>query len=69
MCQGCLIETEMGGLRGSAPRRFAGETELGELLHDPIARALMAADKVDSSEIYALLRKVQGRGFSSASVP
>jgi hypothetical protein len=68
MCQGCLIETEMEGLCGSAPHRFAGESELGELLHDPIARALMAADKVDSSEIYALLRKVQGRGFSSDSV-
>jgi hypothetical protein len=64
MCHGSLIE--MAGRRGSCPNRFAGETELGELLHDPIARALMAADKVDSSEIYALLRKAQGRGFTDS---
>ena len=64
MCYGCLTETEAGGLQRSVTNRFAGETTLGELLCDPIARALMAADKVDSSEVYALLRNAQGRGFT-----
>lgn len=66
MCYGKLIEAETGGLRRSSPSRFAGEPDLHELLRDPIARALMAADRVDSSEIYALLRKA--RGFADAAM-
>jgi hypothetical protein len=36
-----------------------GEAALSELLHDPIARALMIADKVDSGVVYELLRAAQ----------
>jgi len=60
MCHGMLIETGAIVHRRSVASRFGGEPDLGELLHDPIARALMAADKVDSSDIYALLRKARG---------
>jgi hypothetical protein len=54
-----MIETEAGGVCRLAANRFVGESGLHELLYDPIAQALMAADKVDSREVYALLRKVQ----------
>ena len=64
MCYGNLMEAETGALCRSSPRRFAGEPDLHELLHDPIARALMAADKVNSSDIYALLRKAHGSAAS-----
>ena len=64
MCYGVTIETEAGGSCRTAAKRFAGESSLHELLFDPIAQALMAADKVDSREIYALLSKMHGRGFS-----
>jgi hypothetical protein len=57
-----LIETEAVGRRRPAASRFSGEPELCELLRDPIARALMAADKVESGDVYALLRKTRGSG-------
>jgi hypothetical protein len=38
---------------------FRGEASLSELLHDPIARALMIADKVDGSVVCELLRGVR----------
>lgn len=59
MCHGMLIETKAVDRRPIA-RRFGGEPDLAELLHDPIARALMAADHVDSDDVYALLRKAHG---------
>jgi hypothetical protein len=47
------IETNAGPLvRGY----LHGEAPLSELLQDPIARALMIADKVDSSVVCELLR-------------
>jgi hypothetical protein len=66
MCHGMMIESETGGSCRPAANRFVGESGLHELLFDPIAQALMAADKVDSSEVYALLRKAQGRGFTDS---
>ena len=59
MCHGMLTETRAVEAQ-RALCRFGGEPELGELLRDPIARALMTADKVDSGDVYALLRKVDG---------
>jgi len=64
MCHGMLIETGAIVDRRSFANRFGGEPDLRELLHDPIARALMAADKVQSSDIYALLRKARGSSLS-----
>lgn len=49
-------------LIGDPPRvegYLRGEAPLSELLHDPIARALMIADKVDSSVVCELLRAVR----------
>jgi len=63
-----LIETEAAERHRPSFRRFGGEPELRELLRDPIARALMAADKVDSSDIYALLRRAHGPAATSNSV-
>ncbi len=57
MCHGTLFETEAVELHRPGFRRFGGEPELHDLLHDPIVRALMAADKVDSSDVYAVLFK------------
>ena len=68
MCHGMLIETEAVERRQPALDRFGGEPELCELLHDPIARALMTADKVDSGDVYALLRKARGPTAGSDSV-
>lgn len=65
MCHGMLIETQAAECGRAVPSRFGGEPELRDLLHDPIARALMAADKVDSSDVYALLRKAYGRVAAS----
>jgi hypothetical protein len=59
-----LIETETAEQSRSLARRFGGEPELCDLLHDPIARALMAADNVDSRDVYALLRNVYGMSDS-----
>jgi hypothetical protein len=63
MCYATLIQTEAVDSRPSdrsmRSRRFASEPALSDLLHDPIAHALMAADKVDSREVYALLRTVR----------
>ena len=59
MCHGTLFETEAVELHRPGFRCFGGEPELRDLLHDPIARALMAADKVDSSDVYALLSKAR----------
>jgi hypothetical protein len=61
MCQGMLIERQAAERGRAGPSRFGGEPELRDLLHDPIARALMAADKVDSGDVYALLRKAHDR--------
>lgn len=59
MCHGMSIESEAGELHRPGFRRFAGEPELCDLLRDPIARALMAADKVDSSDLCALLHRAR----------
>jgi hypothetical protein len=67
MCHGMLIETEAVERRRPAASRFGGEPELCELLRDPIARALMAADKVESGDVYALLRKTRGNAASRDS--
>ena len=59
MCHGVLLETGALELRRLTSSRFGGEPDLAELLGDPIARALMAADHVDSGDVYALLRKTR----------
>jgi len=61
-----VIETEGAELGRPNFHRFGGEPALGELLHDPIARALMAADKVDSGDVYALLSRMRGNLAESA---
>jgi hypothetical protein len=38
----------------------AAEPDLSELLRDPIARALMAADRVDRGELDALFDRTRG---------
>jgi len=65
MCHGMSIESEAAKHDQPSFRRFGGEPELCDLLHDPIARALMAADKVDSSDVYALLYKARDVASSS----
>jgi hypothetical protein len=65
MCHGMSIESEAAELHQPSFRRFGGEPELCDLLHDPIARALMAADKVDSSDVRALLYKARGAASST----
>jgi len=40
---------------------IGGEPRVSELLCDPIARALMAADKTDHRAVVALLESVNGR--------
>jgi hypothetical protein len=59
MCHGMMIETGAAECGRTSIGRLYGEPELSDLLHDPIARALMAADKVDSGEVYALLRRAR----------
>jgi hypothetical protein len=39
---------------------YAAEPDLSELLRDPIARALMAADRVDRRELDALFDRTRG---------
>jgi hypothetical protein len=68
MCHGMLIETLAVERHQLSASRFSGEPELYELLHDPIARALMAADKVDCGDVYTLLRKTRGNVASRDSV-
>jgi hypothetical protein len=63
MCHATLIRTEAVDARPSEQsmrtRPFDSEPVLSDLLGDPIAHALMAADNVDSREVYALLRTVR----------
>jgi hypothetical protein len=63
MCHIAPIQTEALDSRPSdqpmRSRRFDSEPVLSDLLGDPIAHALMAADRVDSREVYALLRTVR----------
>jgi hypothetical protein len=40
---------------------YVAEPDLSELLRDPIARALMAADRVDRGELDALFDRTRGR--------
>ncbi|HEV2189645.1 MAG TPA: hypothetical protein VGR70_20720 [Stellaceae bacterium] len=65
MCHGKSIESQAAELDRPGFRCFGGEPELCDLLHDPIALALMAADKVDSSDVYALLHKARGAAVST----
>ena len=61
MCHGVAGSIETKAVdRWPIASRFGGEPDLAELLHDPIARALTAADHVDSDDVYALLRKAHG---------
>lgn len=66
MCHGMMIETGMQRSRPSVGR-LCGEPELSDLLHDPIARALMAADGVNSGDVYALLRRTRRGAVASDS--
>ena len=66
MCHGMLIEGEAAEFGRPNCHRFGGEPALGELLRDPIARALMAADRVDSGDVYALLSRMRDNLAESA---
>jgi hypothetical protein len=65
MCHGMLIETRSDEHGLAVSGRFAGEPALRDLLQDPIALALMAADKVDRGDLCELLRKAQGQTGST----
>jgi hypothetical protein len=66
MCHGMMIESDAAE-RGRPPiGRLCGEPELSDLLYDPIAQALMAADRVDRDDVYALLRKARGGADETA---
>lgn len=54
------INHEAAGI-AACSRHFVGEPRVAELLRDPIARALMAADKTDHRAVVALLESVNGR--------
>jgi hypothetical protein len=45
----------------SPEHRFGAEPGAAELLGDPIAQALMAADKIDDLAVFAVLRAVGHR--------
>ena len=49
------IKQTQANLAARSDEHFIGEPALSELLHDPIAQPLMAADRVDRRQLDALL--------------